>query len=340
VVRFIKILLLLLGITTSLVAFYAYRYFFMPLDIYEEGYYFEFEKGSSLGHLSLKLNDDQVISNRLFFKIYARVFGLETKLHAGEYHVQAGENLVSLFSQLEKGSTLQRSITFVEGWTYKELFAALKEDQSISWKLDEATIKNKLNLQDQHLEGQFFADTYFYSKGEFSLKLLNTAHDKLVRILEEEWRDREDGLPFKNSYEALILASIVERETGLASERPLIAGVFINRLRMGMRLQTDPTVIYGLGDAYKGNITRNHLKEYTPYNTYRIPALPPTPIAIVGRESIHAALNPKPSKYLYFVAKGDGSHYFSPTLKEHQKAVEQYQWKRVGDYRSAPSQQK
>jgi len=334
--RVFSLLLLVLGFMRGLGAVYTYNYFFSPLAISEEGYFFELDRGESLSHLSKRLSEDEVIGNSLLFKAYTRASGIDKKLHAGEYYIQQGDSLLAMLSQLKNGSTMQRSFTFVEGWSYKQLFDALRNDETVVWKMDEAEIKEELNLKNQHLEGQFFADTYFYSKGESAINLLITSHKKLNMILQEEWQDRQEGLPFKNKYEALILASIVEKETGLASERPLIAGVFINRLRKKMRLQTDPTVIYGLGDDYKGNITKKHLQDYTEYNTYRIPALPPTPIALVGRESIRAVLHPRDSKHLYFVAKGDGSHYFSPTFKEHQKAIQQYQWKRVGNYQSKP----
>lgn len=334
-----SLLLLTLGLIFGLVSFYAYQYFFSPLIVSEKGYFFELKRGEALVNLCQRLSKDKVIGSTLPFRVYARVTGLDKKAHAGEYHIQQGENILALILQLKNGTTIQRSITFVEGWTYKQLFEAIKNDKGIIWFDDENALKIKLGLENQSLEGQFFADTYFYNKGESAINLLSVAHKKLSETLDEEWITRQDNLPFNSMYEALILASIVEKETGLASERPLIARVFINRLEKKMRLQTDPTVIYGLGDNYKGNITRKHLQEYTEYNTYRIPALPPTPIALVGRESIHAVLHPAESKNLYFVAKGDGSHYFSASFEAHQQAVTQYQKKRVDNYRSAPTQQ-
>lgn len=333
-----SLLLLGLGLLFGLLSFYAYQYFVSPLTIAKEGYFFELKRGETLSHLSYKLKNDALIENTLLFRVYVRLTGLDKKVHAGEYYLAQGENLLKLISNLKHGSTMRRSFTFVEGWSYRQLFEALKSDESITWQYDENTIKQELGLENLHLEGQFFADTYFYNKGESAINLLKASHKKLNEILEQEWFAREDNLPFNSAYEALILASIVEKETGLASERPLIAGVFINRLRKGMRLKTDPTVIYGLGETYRGNITKKHLQEYTEYNTYHIPALPPTPIALVGRESIKAVMHPQVSNYLYFVAKGDGSHYFSPTYEDHKKFVELYQKNRVSNYRSAPSQ--
>ncbi|MDX5300122.1 MAG: endolytic transglycosylase MltG, partial [Gammaproteobacteria bacterium] len=183
----------------------------------------------------------------------------------------------------------------------------------------------------------FFPDTYLYHRGQTDLEVLRWAYERMQAVLEQEWALREEGLPYTTPYEALIMASIVEKETGAAHERGDIAGVFVRRLRLGMRLQTDPTVIYGLGDGFDGDLKKRHLQESTPYNTYVIPALPPTPIAAPGREAIHAALHPKPGTALFFVAKGDGTHQFSDTLKAHEDAVRTYQiQKRAQNYRSSP----
>lgn len=310
------------------------------MAISRDGELIELSKGESTTKLAAKLEKKGYIENRFLFKLYARIVGADKSLKAGEYFIKRGVTVPSLFKQLKQGKTYQRSITFVEGWTYKELFQALKHESALNWDVDETVLNEELDLPNHSLEGMFFADTYFFSKHQSVNALLKESHQDLENTLAQEWQDRDENLPFKNAYEALILASIVEKETALADERPLIAGVFINRLNKKMRLQTDPTVIYGLGDSYKGNLTKQHLQEYTPYNTYRIPALPPTPIAIVGKESIHAVLHPHKSDYLYFVAKGDGSHYFSSNFEEHQQAVKKYQWKRVENYRSTPVQEK
>jgi UPF0755 protein len=332
-----KFTLLIAGLLASLSAFYVYHSLTSPLNMKGEGYVFELTRGASLNSLAGQLVSEGVLDNSLPFKLYGRITRVDKSLKAGEYYLEPNTNTFELFERLQRGATLQRSFTFVEGWSYRELFAALKEERTLTWNTDEAELRSLLNLSKDHFEGMFFADTYFFSKGQSVSELLIASNQKLHEVLEQEWSQREDNLPLANAYEALILASIVEKETGLASERPLIAGVFVNRLRKKMRLQTDPTVIYGIGESYNGNITKKHLQTYTPYNTYRIPALPPTPIAIVGRESIHAVMHPKKSDYLYFVAKGDGSHYFSPSFEEHQNAVKSYQWKRVNDYRSSPN---
>ncbi len=331
--KFISLTLLVAGLGMAIL---CVRFLNEPLNLSEEGLLFELSKGESLGHLANKLAKQGVIEHPFMFKLYGQLVGADKSLKAGEYFFERGIKIPELFRQLNKGGTFQRSITFVEGWTQKELFNAIKQNSNLRWDTDEESLLQTLDLESDSLEGMFFADTYFFSKNQSARNLLIKSHEDLERVLIEEWESRNENLPLKNSYQALILASIVEKETGLASERPLIAGVFINRLNAGMRLQTDPTVIYGLGESYQGNLTKLHLQTYTPYNTYRIPALPPTPIAMVGRESIHAVLHPEESDYLYFVAKGDGSHFFSSTLEQHQSAVKEYQWKRVNNYRSAP----
>jgi UPF0755 protein len=230
-------------------------------------------------------------------------------------------------------------VTLIEGATVKEMLASLADHETLEKTLsatDAITLSTELGLNVDSTEGLFLAETYYFERGATDRELLLRAHRQLNELLEKHWQNRDVNLPLKSSYEALILASIIEKETGLSSERGQISGVFVRRLNRGMRLQTDPTVIYGLGERYQGNLTRKHLKESTPYNTYRIPALPPTPIALVGEEAIVAALNPEPGKSLYFVAKGDGSHQFSDTLEQHNRAVREYQLKRRKDYRSTP----
>jgi len=234
-------------------------------------------------------------------------------------------------------------VTLVEGLTFKNFLETLSKQEKIDIALTDksfAEIKNFLKLDIEHPEGWFYPDTYQYVSGISDADILLQAHKRMQRVLAEEWEKRAKDLPYKTAYEALIMASIIEKETGVAYERPEIAGVFVRRLQKGMRLQTDPTIIYGLGDSYKGNIRRKHLRQPTPYNTYVINGLPPTPIAMPARAAINAALNPAPGKTLFFVAKGDGSHQFSETLAQHNKAVQKYQIKnRVKEYRSAPSSQ-
>ena len=203
--------------------------------------------------------------------------------------------------------------------------------------MTEQQILAAIGAKESKLEGLLLAETYRVERGTSDIALLKRAYKAMHKLLDEQWQSRNKKLPYKNAYEALIMASIVEKETGASKERPVIAGVFVNRMRIGMKLQTDPTVIYGMGDRYKGNITRADLRRPSAYNTYVIKRLPPTPISTVGPEAIKAALNPVKTKYLYFVAKGDGSHYFSKSLREHNNAVRKYQLRRKKSYRSAPA---
>ena len=272
---------------------------------------------------------------KLLFKLHPEL----TKLRSGEYEVRVGDTLETLLERLISGRSIQYRVTLIEGATVKEMLASLADHEKLEKTLsatDAVSLSTELGLNVDSTEGLFLAETYYFERGTTDKELLLRAHAMLTDVLDKHWQSRDVKLPLKSPYEALILASIVEKETGLSSERGQISGVFIRRLNRGMRLQTDPTVIYGLGERYQGNLTRKHLKEATPYNTYRIPALPPTPIALVGEEAIVAALNPEPGKSLYFVAKGDGSHQFSDTLEQHNRAVREYQLKRRKDYRSSP----
>ncbi len=233
---------------------------------------------------------------------------------------------------ITEGDVIHHEITLIEGFTFKQLLAAIRKNSVLTLELDnlsEAEVMDKLGYKGQHPEGRFYPDTYHFSRGMTDTELLQRAYKSMQEILKDEWDKREQGLPFKTPYEALIMASIVEKESAVAEERPLIAGLFINRLRINMRLQTDPTVIYGI-ENYDGNIRRKDLRKDTPYNTYTRSGLPPTPIAMPGREAIHATLHPDKTKYLYFVAYGDGTgrHQFSTNLKDHEKAVDKYQRKK------------
>ncbi|MBJ7539973.1 endolytic transglycosylase MltG [Marinomonas transparens] len=257
----------------------------------------------------------------------------------GKYAIEPNMNLLDMMALFDSGKSIFYSVTLLEGKTTQDFLLAMQAKGNIKMTLlglNNEEIAKKLSLTAAHAEGQFFANTYRYHEGDTDVSILKHANELMQTTLAELWRDRAKELPYKTSYEALIMASIIEKETGVPEERPMIARVFISRLEKRMRLQTDPTVIYGLGDSYKGNLTRKGLQSLSPYNTYRVFGLPPTPIANVGREAIEAALNPGKTAALYFVAKGDGSHAFSNSLKEHNRAVKKYQYKRRKDYRSAP----
>lgn len=300
----------------------------------------EIPKGASFNSVLSSLINKDLDINPWVAKLYAKQNKIASQIKVGEFSLQSPMSLPAILEWLTSNKQVSYKVQFIEGTSYKDALKALavqeKLTQTLVDKSDEEIIQ-LLGVKDtlKHLEGQFYPDTYSYHKGDSDISILKRAHLRLKQILAEEWKGKGKDTVMKDSYEALILASIVEKETGVAYERAEIAGVFNRRLIKGMRLQTDPTVIYGLGDRYKGNITRKHLREYTPYNTYRIKGLPPSPIALVGRSAIHAALHPKEGESLYFVAKGDGTHKFSVTNAEHNKAVREYQLKRRKDYRSS-----
>jgi len=296
--------------------------------------------GSTPNGLLLQLEEQGALRGALWLRLSWRLQGHVQPLHAGEYQLEPGMNVAQLLNKWSTGDVVQHRVTLVEGWNFNQVRAALAQQDVLQHTLGEVSdseLMRQLGQADVHPEGQFFPDTYNFVRGQSDLDILRQANQRLQKVLAEEWAQRADDLPYSNPYEALIMASIIEKETGVAHERDEIAGVFMRRLAIGMLLQTDPTVIYGMGERYTGKITRADLRRPTAYNTYVISGLPPTPIAMVGREAIYAALHPKPGKSLYFVARGDGSHVFSNSLAEHNKAVREYQLKRRADYRSSPA---
>lgn len=341
----VRLFFLLIAIALAATAI-GYRYMMLkmnePLAI-QEPLRLEVTRGDSIYHVARQLQSLEALDGIRPFVYYARYMDMAAKIKAGEYEVLTGTTPHQLLEQLVDGSVIQYGITLVEGLTTQDYLVNLLADEKLiipdgfaGMVKDPALLMAALGKPGVHHEGQFFPDTYFYTKGATALDILKRASAMMDTVLAEEWQNKAEDLPYESPYEALIMASIVEKETGVEAERPDIAGVFVRRLQKRMRLQTDPTVIYGLGAAYQGNIKRSHLKQKTAYNTYVISGLPPTPIANPGREAIHAALHPAPGKTLYFVARGDGSHVFSETLEAHNKAVRQYQLKRRADYRSAP----
>ncbi|MGB0663249.1 MAG: endolytic transglycosylase MltG [Pontibacterium sp.] len=329
----------LIGLAVAAGGYFIYQQFLTTPNQNTQAYVLDIKPGMSFNKITQTLVDEGVVSNVHLFKVYARLEGIATRVKAGEAAFEPGLTPTDVASLLISNQRVEYSVTIVEGMTFKELLAKLKTVTNINHTLTpeaQQSLLSELKVNQGHPEGLFLAETYRYRKGENDVDILRRANRLLASYLDEQWQERQKGLPYKSAYEALIMASIIEKETGRPDERPEIAGVFVRRLEKKMRLQTDPTVIYGMGDSYKGNIRRKDLRTATPYNTYVIPALPPTPIAMVGREAINAAFNPKDGKALYFVAKGDGSHYFSATLAEHNKAVREYQLKRSKNYRSSP----
>ena len=283
------------------------------------------KRGDTLASLNHELVQRGVIHSDWVLPVYARLNPQAANIKAGDYRIDANASLPSLINDITNGKVVVYNITVVEGKTFKDLRASLVQTAGIEHTLNDKTdaqIATLLGI-DGSPEGWFMPETYQFHRGSSDLELLKRMYGEMQRTLEQEWPNRADGLPLANPYQALILASIIEKETGVASERPQIAGVFVRRLQKDMLLQTDPSVIYGAAD-YHGDLTRKHLQTDTPYNTYINKGLPPTPIALPGKASIQAALHPADGDSLYFVADGKGGHTFSATYEEHQQAVARY----------------
>lgn len=289
---------------------------------------FEIEPGTSVHRVAEELAAAGYIDRPLYFRLSARATGAARKIQAGEYLIEPATTPYRLLQKFVSGDVRTYTLTVIEGWTFARMMQAVRDHEMIRQTLednDPGAIMAALGQPEQHPEGRFFPETYQFARGTPDLDVLQRAHARMQRVLEEEWAGRADDLPLDTPYEALILASIVERETGVPDERARISGVFVERLERGMRLQTDPTVIYGLGDDFDGNLRFRDLRRDTPYNTYTRGGLPPTPIALPSRASIHASLHPERRGELYFVSTGDGRHVFSKTLEEHNEAVIEYQ---------------
>lgn len=296
--------------------------------------------GNTPTQLFYRLEDEGRLDGALWLRLYWRLRLPKETLYSGEYRLLPGMSVRDLIDLWQRHEVVQYNLTVVEGWNFRQLRAALLAQPQLAHTLiglSDADVMRRLGQPALHPEGRFFPDTYRYTKGMTDVELLKRAFSRLDGILAEEWQQRAEDLPYENPYQALIMASIIEKETGLPEERPLIAGVFLRRLAQGMLLQTDPSVIYGLGESYTGSLTRLHLRTPTPYNTYMQRGLPPTPIAMPGRDALHAALHPELGDSLYFVARGDGTHVFSATLEAHNQAVRQYQLNRRTDYHSSPT---
>ena len=291
-----------------------------------------FSRGSSIRTLAKQLIEKNLLDEKRYFLIWGKLNRQETRLQAGEYLITPGSTLAELLNDMVEGDVVQHDIALIEGFTFRQILSTIHNNPIVTIQtneLNDEEIMTRLGHSGEHPEGRFFPDTYYISRGITDIEILQRAYQSMHDILEEEWQKRDKDLPYKSPYEALIMASIVEKESAIAEERPLIAGLFVNRLRKNMRLQTDPTVIYGI-ENYDGNIRFKDLRKDTPYNTYTRNGLPPTPIALPGKGAIQATLHPDKTEYLYFVAYGDGSgrHVFSTNLKDHVKAVDKYQRKR------------
>ncbi len=288
----------------------------------------EIPKGVGISWLANHLEKHGVIENRYIFRAYTWLNNPDLQIKTGEYNLLDVIDIPELVAKVDRGAVIQYSITLVEGHTFKDYLAQLKAQSQLEDELKDMSnreIMQRLGAVGRHPEGQFAPETYLYQRGDSDFDVLKQAHQRMQTIVQEAWDARNRDIKLKSPYELQIMASIIEKETGAAHERAEISGVFNNRLQIGMKLQTDPTVIYGMGDKYDGNIRRKDLRTDTEYNTYTRYGLPPTPIAMPGEAALKAAANPAETKALYFVGKGDGTHYFSRTLKEHNNAVIKYQ---------------
>ena len=289
---------------------------------------FHIASGSGMRAVANAVASAGVVVDPWVLVVLGKVLRVDTSIKAGSYEISRGITALDLLKKLTRGDVTQTEIAFIEGWTFQQMRERLNAHPDLkhdSKGLSEAEILRRIGATERFAEGLFFPDTYLTAKRSSDLDVLARAYRVMQRHLQREWATREPGLPYANAYQALIMASIVEKETGRDQDRPLIAAVFTNRLRQGMLLQTDPTVIYGLGTAFDGNLRKRDLLTDTPYNTYTRGGLPPTPIAMPGIASIQATLHPADSRAVYFVARGDGSSHFSNTLEEHNQAVNRYQ---------------
>ncbi len=317
-------LLFLLAILLGGFVYYANT----PISLEHIPFEFELKQGSSLKGAASQINKAGGLNNEWLFIILARSLGKARQIKPGNYQLEHEVTPLKLLDIISKGLVEQGSLTIIEGTTFKQLRATLYANPALrhdSETLSDAELLVRIGAIEQHPEGLFFPDTYNFDKRGSDITILKRAYRLMQRHLQEQWQKRDAGLPLDTPYQALILASIVEKETSQPDDRPMIASVFINRLQKNMRLQTDPSVIYGMGERFHGNLHKNDLNADTPYNTYTRSGLTPTPIALPGLASIQAVLHPTPSKALYFVARGDGSSQFSNTLTEHNDAVRHFQ---------------
>lgn len=324
--RFLLLVVLtLLGLGGNLV-WYAIQ----PMQVAGTLYPVDFSipRGTNLTTASQSMQQSGVLTRPWAFVLLARLKGLAGAVKAGSYALEKPLTPLQLLRKISEGDTVLGKLALIEGWSFRDMRRSVAANPALrhdTAAMSDADLLQAIGAQERHPEGLFYPDTYFFDHGSSELALFKRAYHAMQENLQASWVLREKGLPYRSPYEVLIMASIIEKETGAAEERPLIASVFLNRLRIGMRLQTDPTVIYGMGERFDGNLRRNDLLTDTPYNTYTRTGFPPTPIALPGLAAIQAALHPETSKALYFVAKGNGRHAFSETLDAHNRAVSRYQ---------------
>lgn len=325
--RFFFYILLPLAIAAGVALWAAHQWVYQPLTLPSDKVDILIPQGTSPAGVAQILNQAGIDVNPKGFVWLARLSDQDKKFKAGGYQINRGDSIWEVMRRMAAGEVTQRQVTLVEGWTLKQIRQALQQHPDIrqtSQELTDAQLMEKLGIQAKYAEGLFFPDTYVFPIGTSDIEILQQSLNAQQQLLDKMWQARQPGLPLKSPYEALILASIVEKETGLHADRGKVAGVFINRLRVGMPLQTDPTVIYGMGENYQGRIRKKDLQTDTPWNTYTRTGLPPSPIASVSKASLEAALNPEKHNFFYFVARGDGSSAFAVNLAEHNKNVSLY----------------
>lgn len=322
-----KLLLSIVALGLAVVLAFAWWAWRPILNADQAPIEFSIPAGSGVKQAGRQIAQAGVPVSPLMLEVLARLSGNATKLKAGVYELRPGTSPWGLLGKIVRGEYLMDTITIIEGWTFKQMREAINAHPGLRKEASlwpEKELLSKIAPNYQMAEGLFYPETYVFARGSSDTQIYRQAHALMMRRLNEAWEKRDPSLPYKSPYEALIMASIVEKETGQSSERTTIAGVFVNRLRIGMLLQTDPTVIYGMGDRYEGRIRKRDLLTDTPYNTYTRAGLPPSPIALPGGESISAALNPAETKALYFVARGDGTSHFSTNLRDHEAAVDKF----------------
>lgn len=316
----------LLGLLAA--AGFGYWYVVTPVAVARLPATFDIPPGMGFRAAVQRIEDAGIGAGRIPLELLARALARDQDIKAGSYELASAPTPMELLDKLTRGDVTQAEVKFIEGWAFRQLRAALDAHADIrhdSRGMSDAQLMARLQATEAHPEGLFFPDTYLFAKGSSDLRILRRAYDATQRHLAREWKARDPRVPYKSAYEGLVMASIVEKETGRASEREQIAGALVNRLRVGMLLQVDPTVIYGLGEAFDGNLKKIHLQTDGPYNSYMRPGLPPTPIAATGLGALRAAMRPAKTDALYYVARGDGTSQFSRTLEEHNRAVRKYQ---------------
>jgi UPF0755 protein len=324
----LKTLLGFLVVALAAAAGYAAWYLGSPVRIGKYPVEVEIPRGAGFRTAMEQLEKSGIVIRRYEFELLARALGKERDIKAGSYEISQPVTPLELLQKLTRGDVTQAELRLLEGWTFAQFRAALDASPHLrhdTKEMSDTDILARLNITESHPEGLFFPDTYLFGKGASDLAVLRRSYRAMARHLKEEWEARDPTVPYRSPHEALIMASIIEKETGQAGERDMIGGVLVNRLRIGMRLQVDPTIIYGLGAAFDGNLKRSHLAEDGPYNTYTRAGLPPTPIAMPGLASLRAAVRPGKTDAMYYVSRNDGSSHFSRTLEEHNRAVTRYQ---------------